>query len=66
MKSTTATQSSSTCRAPVLPAKSAAYVAQLKRNPLQAREFLVRAGIIAASSKPANHSGRRQLTVDAG
>jgi hypothetical protein len=65
MKST-ATAQSPTCRPAVLPAKSAAYVAQLKRNPLQAREFLVRAGIIAASSKPANHSGRRQLTVDAG
>jgi hypothetical protein len=61
MKSTTATQYSPVCRTPVLPAKSAAYVAQLKRNPAQAREFLVRAGIIAASSKPADRSARQQL-----
>jgi hypothetical protein len=61
MKSTNATRSSSICRTPVLPAKSAAYVAQLKRNPAQAREFLVRAGIIAASSKSVDRSARQQL-----
>lgn len=32
-------------RSNVLPANSAAYVAKLVRNPAQARDFLVRAGI---------------------
>lgn len=49
----------------VLPPGSAAYVAELARDPAKARDFLIRAGIIEKSARKTRDTAKRaKLALD--